>query len=138
MSCYSTYIQLWRARVAQWVRSLDLTSHTSLSPIRRGFAPSFVNYKKGCTRLASDKIYMLLAQSQCFSKTDLHAIAEILLKVALNTKKIEIQIMGEHLMITERSGLYSRENYLFDFSIDICFNSHFWNSWKRLDIFVKV
>jgi hypothetical protein len=29
------------ARVAQWVRSLDLTTHTSLSPIRRGFAPIF-------------------------------------------------------------------------------------------------
>ncbi len=36
-----------RTRVAQWVRSLDLTTHTSLSPIRRGFAPGFVNYKKG-------------------------------------------------------------------------------------------
>ena len=35
------------ARVAQWVRSLDLTTQTSLSPIRRGFAPGFVNYKKG-------------------------------------------------------------------------------------------
>ena len=35
------------ARLAQLVRSLDLTTHTSLSPIRRGFAPSFVNYKKG-------------------------------------------------------------------------------------------
>jgi hypothetical protein len=35
------------ARVAQWVRSLDLTTHTSLSPIRRVFAPGFVNYKKG-------------------------------------------------------------------------------------------
>jgi hypothetical protein len=33
--------------VAQWVRSLDLTAHTSLSPIRRGFAPNFVDYKKG-------------------------------------------------------------------------------------------
>ena len=32
---------------AQWVRSLDLTTHTRLSPIRRGFAPGFVNYKKG-------------------------------------------------------------------------------------------
>jgi hypothetical protein len=32
--------------VAQWVRS-DLTAHTSLSPIWHGFAPSFVNYKKG-------------------------------------------------------------------------------------------
>ena len=34
-----------------------MTTHTSLSPIRRGFVPGFVNYKKGCTRLAavSDK-----------------------------------------------------------------------------------
>jgi hypothetical protein len=38
---------------------------------------------------------------------------------------IQIQMMGVDLMTTERSGLYSRENYLFDFSIDICFNSHF-------------
>ena len=28
-------------------------THTSLSPIWRGFAPSFVNYKKGCTPLAT-------------------------------------------------------------------------------------
>ena len=35
------------ARVVQWGRSLDLTTHTSLSPIRRGFTPGFVNYKKG-------------------------------------------------------------------------------------------
>ena len=85
------------ARVAQWVRSLDLTAHTSLSPIRRGFGPSFVNYKKECTRLAatSDNVYQLLAQGRWFSsgtpassttKTGLHDIAEILLKVALNTK----------------------------------------------------
>jgi hypothetical protein len=39
------------------------TTDTSPSPIRRGFAPGFVNYKKGCTRLAaaSDKVYQLLA-----------------------------------------------------------------------------
>jgi hypothetical protein len=57
------------ARVAQWVRSLDLTIHTSLSPIRRRFAPGFVNYKKGCTRLAdvSDKVYQLLAHGRWFS-----------------------------------------------------------------------
>ena len=86
--------------VVQWVRSLDLTAHTSLSPIRRGFAPSFVNCKKGCTRLAaaSDKVYQLLAQGRWFSpgtpassitKTGRHDIAELLLKVALNTKKIK-------------------------------------------------
>jgi len=39
--------EVQEARVAQWVRSSDLTTHTSLSPIRRGFTPSFVNYKKG-------------------------------------------------------------------------------------------
>jgi len=57
----------------------------------------FVNYKKGCTRLAAaiDKVYQLLAHDRWFSpgspassttKTGLHEIAEILLKVALNTK----------------------------------------------------
>jgi hypothetical protein len=74
-----------------------LTTHASLSPIRRGFAPGFVNYKKGCTRLAaaSDKVYQLPAHGRLFSpgtpafsttKTGRHDIAEILLKVALNTK----------------------------------------------------
>jgi hypothetical protein len=87
--------------VAQWVRSLDLTTHTSLSPIRRGFAPGFVNYKKGCTRLAtaSDKVYQLLAHGRWFSpgipassttKTGRHDIAEILLKVALKQQKSKI------------------------------------------------
>jgi hypothetical protein len=76
---------------------------SSLSPIWR------VNYKKGCTRLAaaSDKVYQLLAQGRWFSpgtlsssttKTGRHDIAEILLKVALNTK-IQIQIL---VMITEK------------------------------------
>jgi hypothetical protein len=57
------------------------------SPIRRGFAPGFVNYKKWCTRLAaaSDKIYQLLAHGRWFStgtpassttKTGRHDIAE--------------------------------------------------------------
>jgi len=74
-----------------------LTTHTSLSPIRRGFASGFVNYKKGSTRLAaaSDKAYQLLVHGRWFSpgtpassttKTGRHDIAEILLKVALNSK----------------------------------------------------
>ena len=61
-----------------------------------GFAPGFVNYKKGCTWLAvaSDKVYQLLAHSRWFSpgtpassttKTGRLDIAEILLNVALNT-----------------------------------------------------
>jgi hypothetical protein len=63
---------------------------------RRGFAPGFVNYKKGCTRLAaaSDTVYQLLVHGRWFSpgtrassttKTGCHDIAEILLKVALST-----------------------------------------------------
>ena len=73
-----------------------LTTHPSLSPIWRGFMPGFVNYKKGCTRLtaATDKVYQLLAHVWWFSpgilassttKTGRHVIAEIWLKVALNT-----------------------------------------------------
>ena len=57
--------------------------------------PGFVNYKKGCTRLAaaSDKVYQFLAHGWWFSpgtptsstnKTGCHDIAEILLKVALH------------------------------------------------------
>ena len=89
--------QYWGARVAQWVRSLD-TTHSSLSPIRRGFAPGFVNYKKGCTQLAaaSDKACQLLAHDRWFSQgtpassttnTGRHDISEILLKVALKHQK---------------------------------------------------
>ena len=73
-----------------------LATNASLSPIRGGFAPGFLNYKKGYTRLAaaSDNVYQLLAHDRWFSpgtpatsttKTGRHDIAEILLKVALNT-----------------------------------------------------
>jgi hypothetical protein len=59
--------------------------------------PGFVNYKKGCIQLAAanDKVYQLLAHGRWFSpgtpassttKTGRHDIAEISLKVALNTK----------------------------------------------------
>ena len=60
--------------------------------MRRGFAPGFVNYKKG----ALDSQPQLLAHGRWFSpgtpassttKTGRHDIAEILLKEALNTKK---------------------------------------------------
>ena len=77
---------------------VKLKAHTSLSPIRCGLAPCFVNYKKGCPRLAGtcDKVYQLLAHGRWFSpgtpassttKTGCHDIAEILLKVALKRQK---------------------------------------------------
>jgi hypothetical protein len=64
--------------------------------MQRGFVPGFVNYKKGCVRLAasSDKVYQLLVHGRWFSpgtpassttKTGRHDIAEILVKVALST-----------------------------------------------------
>ena len=74
-----------------------LTTHTSLSPIRHGFTPGFINYKKGCTRLAvaSDKAYHGRwfspgTPASSITKTGRHGIAEILLKVALNTKNQSI------------------------------------------------
>ena len=83
---------------AQWVRSLDLTTHTCLSPILHRLTPGFVNYKKGCIQLAvaSDKVYQLLVHGRWFSpgtpassttKTGRHDIAEILLKVVLKHQK---------------------------------------------------
>jgi hypothetical protein len=79
-----------------------LLYHLCVSPIQRGFAPGFVNYKKGCTWLAAacDKVYQLLAHGQWFSpgtsassttKTGRHDIAEILLKVALKHQKSKIK-----------------------------------------------
>jgi hypothetical protein len=40
-----------------------------LSPMRRGFALGFVNYKKRCTRLAAacDNVYQLLVHGRWFS-----------------------------------------------------------------------
>jgi hypothetical protein len=80
-----------------------LTTHTSLSPIWHGFSSDFLNHTKGCTRLAAaiDKVYQLLAHGRWFSpgtqassttKAGHHDIAEILLKVALNTQTINILI----------------------------------------------
>jgi hypothetical protein len=71
-----------------------LTTHTSLSPMRCGFPPGFVNYKKWCTQLAAarDKVYQLLAHGRWFSpgtpffsttNTGRHDIAEILLNKIL-------------------------------------------------------
>ena len=89
-----------------------LTTHTSLSPIRPGFAPSFVNYKEVCTQLAaaSDKVYQLLARGRWFclgtlasstTKPGGHDIAEILLKVALST--INQIIKSNHKVTCEKS-----------------------------------
>ena len=100
---YISYNNLQGAQVAQSIRSLDLTAHTSLS--QHGFAPSFVIYKKGWTRLAaaSDTAYQLLPQGRWLSpgtpasstaKTVRDDIAEILLKVDLDIKiQIQIQII---------------------------------------------
>ena len=78
------------------LRSLDLTTHTSLSPIRRGFAPGFVNYKKGALDLQQQVIKFtcclpmvggsLSTTASSTTKSGRLDMAEILLKVALITK----------------------------------------------------
>jgi hypothetical protein len=68
----------------------------------------FVNYKKGALDLQPQviKVYQLLAHGWWFSpgtpassttKTGLHDIAEILLKVALNTKNQSINQMLNYI-----------------------------------------
>jgi hypothetical protein len=87
-----------------------LATHTSLSPIRLGYAPGFVNCKKDCTRLAaaSDKVYQLLSHGRWFSpgtpassttKPGRHDIAEISLKMALS--KIN-QIKSNHTNMSHK------------------------------------
>ena len=82
--------------MAQWVRSLDLKTRAGVSPIRRGFAPSFVNYKKGaldsqviqftsCLPMVGGSLLVLRLFST--TKSGRHDIAEILLKVALKHQK---------------------------------------------------
>jgi hypothetical protein len=82
---------------------------------QKRFAPSFVNYKKGCTQLtaASDKVYQLLAHGRLFSpgtpassttKTGRHDIAEILLKVALTTKNQNQPKEGNTFCLTYKNS----------------------------------
>jgi hypothetical protein len=68
--------------------------------------PGFVYYKKG----ANDQVYQLLAHGRWFSpgtpassttKTGHHDIAEILLKVALNTKN---QIKSQFCILSKLSS----------------------------------
>jgi hypothetical protein len=84
--------------VPQIVRDLEYrTFNVNLSPIRRGFAPVFVNYKKGALDLQPQAIqftsclpmvvgYLWVVLASSTTKTGRHDIAERLLKVALNTK----------------------------------------------------
>ena len=87
-----------------------ITTRTSLSPIRLGFAPGFVNDNNECTRLAtaSDKVYQLLVHGRWFSpgtlassttKTGRHDITEILLEMALNTIKQSNHEIGVVLVV---------------------------------------
>ena len=99
--------------------------------------------QKGCTRLAtaSDKVYRLLAQGRWFSpgtpassttNTGRHDIAEILLKVALNTKnsnsKIQILTYTHHPSTKSTTGIsYTNAkpplflNFLFTYLFSIKF-----------------
>jgi hypothetical protein len=76
------------ARVAQWVRWLDyLTTHTSISPIRHGFALGFVNYKKGA----------LYSQPQVIKLTScLSMVGGSLLVLRTVVKELRSKMFGQH------------------------------------------
>jgi len=83
---------VWLNELGSWITKQLIQAYHQYG----GFVPGFVNYKKGCTQdtVVSDKVYQLLAHGRWFSpgtsassttKTGRHYIAEILLKVAINT-----------------------------------------------------
>jgi len=91
--------------------------------------------QKGCTRVAatSDKVYQLLAHGWWFpagtpasstTKTGRHDIAEILLKVALNTinKSIKLFLLSFVLSVLI---WFTTSNSLFDFGIIKLFLSNY-------------
>ena len=101
-----------------------LTTHISLSSIR------LWKLQKRCTRLvaASDKVYQLLVHHRRFSpassttKTARHDIAEILLKVELNTINQSNQIL-DHVRFSFFRMATTNTKYLFFYFfsyIDIC------------------
>jgi hypothetical protein len=94
-------------------------THISLSPIQRGFAPSFVNYKKGAldSQLQVIKFtsYLLMMFGGSLRVLrllpPLKLVAMILLKVALNTRNN----MKSNLLLSSPEGtvfLYlTRQHY---------------------------
>jgi hypothetical protein len=82
-----------------WLNEVVALPNNSYKPITNTawVRARLCNLQEGCTRLAaaSDKVHQLLAQGRWFypvtpasstTKTGRHDVAEILLKVALNTK----------------------------------------------------
>ena len=113
---------------------------TRLSPIRRGFGSGFVNYKKWCTRLAaaSDTVYQLLAHGRWFSpgtpastttKTGRHDIAEILLKVTLNTINqiicFHLTFLLEKFSVNPQASWHGFTNPFFNFLFTYLFSIKF-------------
>ena len=83
----------WLNELCRWI-----TTYTSLSPIRRGFAPCFVDYKKDALNLQSQVIKFTSClpmvggsspgtPASSTNNSGRHDIAEILLEMALNTTK---------------------------------------------------
>ena len=116
--------------------------------LRRGFTPGFVNYKNGCTRLATanDKDCQLLAHSRWFSlgtpvsfitKTGRHDIAEILLKVTLNpiNQIKSINIWWDSGLLMPFKLLYIV--YWYTVHLTLYKINDFWWSWHKKLIFTE-
>ena len=114
-----------------------LATHTSLSQIRRGFAPGFV--------AASDKVYQLLAHGRWFSpdtpassitKTGHHDLAGRLLKVALSTKIKSNQII--HICKCKMASCSSYRNAVLRNTIEICHYMIIFTSFYQVNDFLPL
>jgi hypothetical protein len=123
--------------MAQWVSSLDLTTHTSLLPIRRGFPPGFVNYKKG----ALDSQSQVIKFTSCLSLSVvlsgfLHHYKWLPWHSWHNTYK-SVHYSAKVWYIIYLQIMSSRQTVRFDWLTDFwCFNANFNNisaiSWQPL------
>jgi hypothetical protein len=76
-------------RVTQRVRSLDLTTHASLSPIRRGFVPGFVNYKKGAPFICKCCRFLIISR-----------FVEAILFPWINIVNLRIKILNNSVILS--------------------------------------
>jgi hypothetical protein len=84
------------------VRSLDLTAHTSLSPIRRRFAPGFINYKKGAL---DSQLQVIIIEVKLIDLIDFWFF-----NATFSNISATVCISWRPVLVMEEAGV-SRENY---------------------------
>jgi hypothetical protein len=138
------YFYISGAQVVQRVRSLDITAHTSLSPIWHGFAPRFVNYKKWCTRLAaaSDKVILhkfIIGQTVAVAYSDAWYPGQVLQTVGEDKASVKfLHPCSEHSDIFQwphKDDISIIENlFVFSANFDINPRDRMGRTWSIQDI----